>query len=443
MRKILLLFIVLMICDNCLYKSVKEELHKESKNNFTKIAEELISKKKYALLYRICKSELENSPKNYIAAYYGALSIQKMSKIIGADNYIEYIKYNADMPYEYKEKWLDIAISISNAKRLKYKKHGVQFTPNKFSIFDESNGEKNFTSPKVLEDSNDYYYLNESGILYSIGKNTKRIKKINTYKTKDFILLGNYLIFNDSVNLIKYDTVINEYELFYSFQKDDIRFVSKNYGSLSCVVSHLDEDNYLLKHVNFITKKITNLPDNCIAQSADYKYLIMNYQEYFEVFDLSGKKVLSVEGKFLGFGKDSNDFFYYNKNYLYHNNIFLNITRKLIFIPEYKVNKGFKSITNNKILFCFDDYMLLYLLYSDRVFLIKGNYKHIFKNGFTFTKNADSNIYFFSFFNNSVNLLFKDKDIMNEIIYSNSDSSIFLVKNEDELFIYELLNFFP
>ena len=99
-------------------------------------------------------------------------------------------------------------------------------------------------------------------------------------------------------------------------------------------------------------------------------------------------------------------------------NISLGTTKKLIFIPTYKDNKVFKTIYNNKILFCFDNYMLTYMLYADRAFLIKGNFEHLFKNGFIFTNDTDDNVYFFSFFNNSVNLLYKNKKILSKIIYS-------------------------
>ncbi len=429
MKKIILLFIIiniftinLVIASNVI-----------SDDDFVYIAEDYIFKKKFYKLKNISNSKLRKNSDYYIAAYYKAYSMMKIGRKSALSYYLEYIKSCPWMPDNYKEKWVEIALDINEKKKVKIKKSLALYSTNRKIDIKNSDNEI-YTKSKILSDNDNYYYLAKNGELYLIKKVSKKAKKINYYKTKDFRILDGYLIFNDSVNLINYDLKKEKYDVIHTFEKDDISFISTCSALLQSVLKHQEFENYLIKKINYKTKELKELPDNCIAQSKGYIYFVMSYEDKFEIFNYINDNILTFNGKFICFGINESEIYYYNDNYLYFEDINYNIKKKIIYLPEYKNLIDFKIISYNKILLCFDEYLFEYTISNNKVFLTRGKLIHIFRTGFMYINNEEK-ICFKNLLKNSVKILFDDIKILDDIVFSDKNSSIFMIKKGESLFI--------
>ena len=429
---------------SCLSYDAKKNLVQQNSDYFSKKAKLYYSYEKYFLLNKLSNLELKKFPDNFVAAYYKAYSTQKNNNLAGLDYYINYIENHSNIPDDYKEKWLELALNIENCKAIKFENLGINFYNDIINLQTTSNS-KNFCKPKILENISNYFYLNTEGSLFIIKKITKEVKKINYYKTRDFIVIDDYVIFNDSINLLKYKFEENKYYSVHTFNEDEIYFQNVNPKTHSAIVKHIESNDYIIKYINFEKNIIQNLPNNCIAQSSNYLYIVIEYSDRFEIFDIQGNYLLSINGEFIGFGIDSNDIYLYKDNHLCFYDFKKQQIKKIIYIPQFKEKKGFKAISSNKILFCFDNYMLEVIFTRKKInlSLLKGELIHIFKSGYMYKNNEDNNVYFFSFFNNSKNLIFQNNDILKNMVFPDNKSSIFLIKNNNNLIINNLNDFFP
>ena len=175
------------------------------------------------------KIGLENLIKRY------EFLTNKNVKIVKADNSFEPLK--TSVPPE-----------INGILNEEIWKTSTGFTGFKTYIpdFDKPHEEK--TIAYITYDNENIYYLAQNGELFLIKKVLKSVKKINYYKTRDFILFDNYIIFNDSINLIKYNLKKDTHELIYTFEKDNISFVSNSPLVQQGVLKHQLSDNFLLKY---------------------------------------------------------------------------------------------------------------------------------------------------------------------------------------------------
>lgn len=423
-----LIFIVLILITNFKISSVDI-----NNNDFISKADDYIANKKYFKLKRMCNIKLNKNPDYYIAAYYKAYSMQRLGKANALKYYLEYIKSYPEIPNAYKAKWLEIAVDIFKKKRLNSIKSKANISKSKIDIYIQNNINEFYTKPKILNDAENIYYLTQNGELFLIKKVLKTVKKINYYKTRDFAVFDNFIIFNDSINLIKYNLRKETYDLIYTFEKDNISFISTSPSNHMGVLRHQELDNFLIKEINFNTKEIKELPDNCIAQSNDYFYLVMNYEDKFEIFNNKGDKLLTIKGKFISFGISESEIYYYMDNYLNYMNISNEEKRRIIYIPEYKNFVGFKVISYNKILFSFDQYILEYKINNNQINLTEGKLLHILKTGYIFTVN--DYIYYYSLLNDSIKILFDNLNILDEMIFQDNNSTFFIIRDGKSIII--------
>lgn len=444
MKKILI-FLLLFVLLSCVSKDVKENLLKNDREYFLNKAISLHSQKKYFLLNQVCDIEIRTDPDNHDAAYYKAISLQKIVNNLAALNFfINHMIKHPDMPIKYKEKWLDLALSYTKEKRISYETYGLSFYNDPIRI-DPKEVTESFCEPKILENISFYFFLNEDGKLYMINKAVKKIKKVNYYKTRSFVLMKDYIVFNDSINLVKYEFIKNKYSFVDTFDIDEIYFINSSSNTDSAIFKYVESDFHTIKMINFETLEIKNIPNNTISQSHEFDYIAIGDFENFGVFDINGNFIASYEGEFLGFSLDSQIFYYYTDKHLHVYDLFKREDQQLLYIPEYSINKGFKAFTNNKILFCFDDNMLE-IVFSNNVFnllLTKGELIHIFKSGYIYKNVNDNRIYFYSMYFNTKNLIYQDESTLDNIILPDNNSYLFLIKKEDHFIVNNLSNFFP
>ena len=75
--------------------------------------------------------------------------------------------------------------------------------------------------------------------------------------------------------------------------------------------------------------------------------------------------------------------------------------------------------------------------------MIKGILIGVLDKGFMYKNFEDNNLYYFNFFDYSINQLFKDFIGNNDLIFSDKNSSLFLIKKNDQIIIRNLNDFFP
>jgi|GEM_PF-5158595 len=439
MRKKILIIVFIILVLYC-FSNETNTKDNATEEDFNSQVKKCLETKNYKLLYKLSDDKLKINPKDYKAAYYKAVALKSKNNNLALDFYLDFLNQNSSTPNKYKTKWVEFAIDISKNIKPKFKNRGVRF--NNYTVNLNVSKDK-YCIPKILRNKYYYYYLDSDGQLFSIKISNKKATKINYYKTKDFILINDNLLFNDSVNLVKYNSSDNKFETLLTFETDDITFYSYNFNTNSCVLNYKESDVILNKYVDLNNKKMINLPKNYISKSIDDLYIVMEYPGSFEIFDIKGNYLLTIYGDFVGFSYNSNDLFYVKNYYLYYYNIERKTVEKLLFIPPYKEIKDFKVISNNKIFFRFDDYMLTFVIPTKKIFLIKAKFLHLFENGYIYENYKDKRIYFYYFKNNSINLLFKDNSVLKKIVFSDKYSSTFLIKENDKIIIKNLNPLFP
>ncbi|MBN2545632.1 MAG: hypothetical protein JXB50_07540 [Spirochaetes bacterium] len=437
MRNIVCLFLLIFINLSCSYLTVKKKIDKTYEENFDNKANKYLNQKKFRELNQYTTNVLILYPDYYKAAYYKAIALQQRNKNFGLNYYLNYINSYPEIPYDYKIRWIDLAMNVfKSEKRFVKKTKGLI---NESIDFDQKS-ESVFTKAKISQNKFYYFFLDFDGSLYMVNKKTKQFNKINYYKTRDFIVKNNFIFFNDSINLFKYDIDLNKYYSIHTFQEDYIYFENWHDSSAEYVlIKHKIEKNLLKKVLNLKNNEIRNLPDNCIEISFDNKYLIMEYIDKFDIFTTDGESLINLKGKFLGFGQTSDELFFFNQNYLYKYNISEKITNSISFISSINNFKEFQLINYNKILLSFDSYILIITLSPRNIILINGGLLFNFKNGFIFRINSDENLYYYNFFNGSKSILdinyYLDNDGKSNFIYSNLESNLFLLKENNKIII--------
>lgn len=435
----ILFFIIIISFIDCKSDGVVSNL---PNSNFKTKAEYLVNKEKYFYLNKLSNLYLKHDTKNFVAAYYKALSminIYQYNK--GVSFYINYIVNNEDMSSDYKQKWINLALYASNQKSIHFETSGMSFLGIDFKIKTDSN--INYCQPKSIEDKEYYYYLNKNGVLYLINKLNKRIKKINYYKTNDFILLKDYLIFNDSINLIKFNLKTFKYTLITSFTTNNVKFLKINKELNKFIVENKLDLGSSLRFVDLNKNSIINIPANCVGFSNNIDLFVVEKNNNLKFIDIDGTVLLSLTGKFLGFDKQNFNIFIYTNNYVMIYNMETKKEKQLIYIPNINQIKLFKSVNEDVFFFVYDEFMILYDYKKAIPLLLKGNYLSIFKNGFFYSNLSNDKIFFISFFSFSINFLFEGKNNIKELIFSDEDSSIFSAYEDGILYIYNLNEHFP
>jgi len=437
MRRYLLFLILFFTYLSCSSLAFKKKIDKSFEDNFDTEAKNFLYQKKYGKLNQYAANVLILYPEYYKAAYYKAVALQQKNKNFGLNYYLNYIYLYPGMPYEYKIKWIDLALNIFNLEKKIIKK--IKGSLNESIDFNQKS-DLVFTKAKISQTKFNYIFLDFDGSLYLINKKSKQINKINYHKTRDFIIKNNYIIFNDSINLFKYDIDLNKYYSIHTFQEDYIYF--EGYYDLSgegVLIKHKNEKNLFKKNLNLKNDELKNLPDNCISVSSDNKYLIMEYIDKFDVFTTEGESLINLKGKFLGFGQISDELFFYNQEYLYKYNIIEKVINRIFFISKINNFKGFKTINYNKILLSFDSYILVINTATKNIYLMIGELIFNFKNGFVYRINNDQNLYYYDFFNGTKSIFdikyYIDNDGKSNFIYSNLESNLFLIKENNKIII--------
>ena len=123
-------------------------------------------------------------------------------------------------------------------------------------------------------------------------------------------------------------------------------------------------------------------------------------------------------------------------NYLFFMDIINGVKEQIIYIPEYSNFIEFKIISYNKILFVFDIYIFEYKINNNQIDLTEGKLLHILRNGFVYTDNF--NIYFYSFLNNSIKVLYNNVKLLDKMIFPDNESMFFIIRDGKNLIINNL-----
>ncbi|MCG8569998.1 MAG: hypothetical protein MJB14_07635, partial [Spirochaetes bacterium] len=273
-------------------------------------------------------------------------------------------------------------------------------------------------------------------ILYFIDRESKQVDKVNYATTANFIAFQHYVVFNDSVNLVKYNLINQQYSLLISYETDLIDFVIHNPRTDQGIVKINMEDHFLIQHFNFESQEKKQLPKNLVNLTQNMEYFAIKNEDNFEIYNIDGILQNRLKDKFSGFSYQ-NQVLLQEGNQVFLSNLELQDKEFLLQIPE---TSYVQHIISLKDYFIFQlDYEIVILTPDyDQVIHLKGKLLNQLATGLFFENENQINYYSF----NHPEVVFIFENLPRNFINSDAQSSIFAVKEKEQVKIYNLSKLF-
>lgn len=394
-----------------------------------------LEEEKYSRLRKVSEQILLINKTEYVAAYYKALAMIKMDYQKGITFYLDYIRdYCTLMPDEYKRKWLDLVKNI-NYKTIDLDAESLKILNVALPNAQEKENENKVSTSKLVLLGSSLFYLNSKGELYKIELDTLQKKKINYYRTNDFIVSGQSVIFNDSINLLRYEYLNKKYNLVKSFDTVNINFIKYNSTNFNSVIQNVIDGFSSLYFYNIKKDQIVKLPEDCIDQSHNLQFFVRKNLDRYKIFDIAGEENFDIPDKYLGF-YNNDSIFTYKKPYIYS---YVLTTKELSLLFYYDNEEDIKScfFKNDKLILVFKDSFILMNYDFTHLNYIEGSIIQMNKDGVLYRAFDDDKNLFYLKYDNDYEIYRINLDVKS-LILSESVSSYLADVKDGLLQIYDL-----
>lgn len=422
------LSILIILSTGCVTGESKP-LNKANLNIYYTQSQLLIQKGKYSDLKKLSEKILARNSDEYQAAYNRAFAMEMMDED-GLTYYIDFVNKMSTIPEFYKVKWIDLA----SLKRKEIVKVDLPEIIIDILTLPSIEGKKSLNRAQIIATDKFYFFLDRSGALYQIDRLSKALKKINYSETGSFISFNSYLVFNDSVNLIRYNPVSEEYLLLSTLETNKISFLKQNVTRNNGIVGYnFDNQDYVI-YINFDSGVIKKLPDNSVDHSFDLRTLAIRRENLYELFNLEGEKVFEVKDDFLSFTRKGG-LLVKKDGYLTIYDIGSGHSKRLLYLPAGKEPIKVHPLSS-RIVIEMPGKILITDYEGSEVKVYDGNLINIFSEGL-FLKNPEDSLLYLNFKGKKENLC-ELPLALEELIYSGINSTLFALRKGDKIELYDL-----